>query len=136
MRVQVGKPLRVAIGDKIVIRARLPVGAALGRLFVFAREGENEEFSPYVHDMVAKIRAAGNDPFKLPPMLQPMALRLTSRNPLRVLQFTSDIDGCICVMQEVDTVRDLHVKLKFSRKIAPHLPWSQRLRRRVSELWA
>lgn len=134
MRVTIGKPLRVAVGDKIVLRARLPIGTTLGRLAVFAREGENEAFSPYIPDLAAKIQVVDGE--GKPSMLQPMTLRLTARNPLRVLQFTSDIDGRLCVMQEVDSIRDKRVVIKFSRTIAPDLSWTQRLKRHVSELWA
>ena len=47
MRVPTGPRLRVGPGDAVILSARLPNSAPLGRLYVFAREGE-EEYSPYI----------------------------------------------------------------------------------------
>lgn len=124
--------LRVGINDAITLHTRLPAGAALGRLFVFARERGNDEFSPYVRELTAKLQTDDGRPS----LLTPMMLRLTEQNNARTLQFTSDIDGWLRVMQEVDTaLGEPKVLVRWSRKIAPQLPWLQRIKRYAGELW-
>ena len=116
MRVDVGKALRVGPDDEVHVVARLRPEATLGRLFVFAREGRHNEFSPYA----PMIDVMVND---RPPMLTPLMLRLTTQQPMRELQFAVDFDGYIKIVQEVDTAKDPLVRIKLQRTICPHLGW-------------
>ena len=115
MRVSVGKALRVGPGDEVRVVARLRQEATLGRLFVFAKEGQNE-FSPYAPMLDVMI----ND---RPPILTPLMLRLTDRQPMRELQFAADFDGYIQIMQEIDTAKDPLARIKLRRTICPRLGW-------------
>lgn len=125
MRVATTKQLRVEPGDEVIVQARL-AAAPIGRLYVFAREGDGD-LSPYV--MHSDI--AGDTPA----IQSPLSLRLTSGVPARVLRFTSEIDGHVCVMQEVDTPKDPLAKVRLQKRINPCLPWHQRLTRRVAEMF-
>jgi len=116
MRVRVGKALRVGPGDDVHIVARLRLGATLGRLFVFAREGRRNEFSPYA----PMIDVMVND---RPPVLTPLMLRLTEQQPMRELQFAADFDGYVQIMQEVDTSKDPLAQIRLRRTICPRLGW-------------
>lgn len=128
MRVPIGKTLRVAPGDRVIIRGRLPPDAKLGRLFVFASEN-GAEFSPYALNVANMVVADGK-----PTLLSPLSMRLVPSIPERDLSFVADIDGYVRVMQEVDTPKDPKVKIKMSRTINPNLSWVERLQRRIS-LW-
>ena len=116
MRVDVGKALRISPGDEVHLVARLRAEATLGRLFVFAKEGRHNEFSPYA----PMIDVMVND---RPPILTPLMLRLTTQQPMRELQFTADFDGYIQIMQEVDTSKDPLARIKLRRTICPRLGW-------------
>jgi hypothetical protein len=116
MRVPVGKTLRVGPGDEVHVVARLRPEATLGRLFVFAKEGRNETFSPYTP--MVDILVNGQ-----PPILTPLMLRLTTLQPMRELQFNADFDGYVRIFQEVDTVKDALARVKLARKICPSLGW-------------
>lgn len=126
MRVPVGRAIRVGRGDEIVVHAKLTVPTTLGRLFVFASEG-GSEFSPYVQntDIVTDK----------PHMFTPMSLRLTPASPLKELSFTSDIDGKIRIMQEIDTNADARAKVRLQRRICPNLGWGEFLARKVMGAW-
>jgi hypothetical protein len=87
------------------------------------------DFSPYVRDVEAKIMLDGP-----PPVLSPLSLRLTNRDPTKTLSFLSDINGYFCVMQEVDTANEPKAKVTLRRRICPDLSWSQRVGRRVNEI--
>jgi hypothetical protein len=115
-------------GDEVVVRGRLRADAKLGRLFLFARQGD-DEFAPYVQN-VGALAAKG-----FPDLLTPLSLRLVRANPERQISFVSDIDGHIRVMQEVDTPKDPLVKLTVRRKINPALPWTQRLTKRITGMF-
>jgi len=117
MRVPVGKSLRVAPGDEVVIRGILPPPAKLGRLFVFASEN-GAKFSPYVPNVADILVANG-----MPTMLSPLSMRLLTERAHREIKFTADIDGFIQVMQEVDEATDPLAKVKLSRTINPDLGW-------------
>jgi hypothetical protein len=126
MRVRASRRLRVGRGDEVVVRARLPAGQQVGRLFVFASE-YGSHFSPYVpHVADVVLNSDGT-----PQMRTPMTMRLTLTHPARVLSFTSDIDGYICVMQEIDRKYDPCSLIKLNRTICPQLPWRQRLHRKL-----
>jgi hypothetical protein len=125
MRLKIGRALRVGPGDRVVIRGQL-AAAKLGRLFVFAKEGE-AEFSPYVTNVREKLAVGGE-----PRMLSPMALRLDPQRPQGEISFVSDIDGYICVIQEVDTAKDPKVKVTLKRQVCPDLPWLAKVSRHLS----
>jgi len=129
MRLPASKPLRVRPGDEVLVRARLSKASRLGRLFIFAREGE-ETFSPYVPGLSAL--PSGDEPR----MMSPISLRLAETQPSRSASFVSDIDGYVCVMQEVDSKADLLAKVSLRRKINPALPWTQRAKRTLTEMFA
>ena len=129
MRVEVGKAIRVGPGDVVVIRGQLAANAKLGRLYVFAREGD-APFSPYVENIGDLLAVSGDRP----QMYTPMSMRLDSYKPQREVSFVADIDGWIRVMQEVDRPNDPKAIIWIKRKINPHLPWSQRLKRLLSGL--
>ena len=125
MRVSIGRALRVGPGDEVVIRGQLPAQAKLGRLFVFAKEGE-ADYSPYVANVREKM-AVGD----MPQMLSPMMLRLDSYRRQSEISFTADIDGYIRVMQEIDK-GDPKAVVKLTRTICPHLSWKDRMLRKLS----
>lgn len=132
MRVAIGKALRVGPGDEVVVTARLSPPASLGRLFVFVKQRGDSGYSPYVPAPVLIPGAIKLD--DKPPMQMPLYIRLTSNSPLRELKFDSDVDGSICVMQEIDTFDDPRVAVKLQRRICPSLPWKDRLIRRLTGL--
>jgi hypothetical protein len=101
----------------VVIRGALPAASKLGRLFVFASEN-GAKFSPYVPNVADVLVANGR-----PSMLSPLSMRLIGAQPVRRLEFTADIDGFVCVMQEIDTSDDLRAKVKLTRTINPDLGW-------------
>jgi hypothetical protein len=127
VRVQASKALRVGPGDKIVIRGRLPPQALLGRLFVFASEN-GSELSPYVPRVADMLVDNGR-----PQMLKPMSLRLLRGQPTRELSFVSDIDGLLCVMQEVDSPSEPKADVRIQCQINPELPWNKRLLRKMAQ---
>ena len=127
MRVKASRALRVGRGDEVIIRARLPAGQSLGRLFVFASEN-GSRFAPYVPQLTDLVLT----PEGAPQMRTPLSLRLTPAHPLRTLALISDIDGSFCIMQEIDRKTDPRAKIKMERTICPHLPWQQRLYRRLT----
>ena len=117
MRASVGKALRVGPGDEVHVVARLRAEATLGRLFVFAKEGQNE-FSPYAPMIDVMI----ND---RPPVLTPLMLRLTSLTPMRELRFAVDFDGYVQIMQEIDYKTDPLARVRLTRIVCPHLSWRE-----------
>jgi hypothetical protein len=116
MRVAVGKTLRVGPGDEVHLVARLRPEASLGRLFVFAKEGQNETFSPYTP--MVDILVNGQ-----PPILTPLMLRLNTQQPMRELQFVADFDGYVRIFQEVDTAKDVLARVRLQRTICAQLGW-------------
>jgi hypothetical protein len=126
MRVQVGNTLRVGPGDQVVIRARLPAAAKLGRLLVFASEN-GAQFSPYVQNVAEMLVANGK-----PTMLAPLSMRLVGSESTRTNTFTADINGFVRVMQEVDGLDDVRAVVKMTRTINPNLGALARLQRKLS----
>lgn len=126
MRVLASRYLRVRVGDDVLIRARLPARSNLARLHVFAKDWRDERMSPYVlgAGVVASAAVAS------PQMATPLMMRLTDKHPVRVLRFKADIDGAICIMQEVDTFKDPRARIMFTRN--PDLPWHKRV---LANLW-
>lgn len=127
MRVQAARAIRVGPGDGVVVRGQLPASSKLGRLFIFASEG-GAKFSPYVRGVADMVVHNG-----MPPMLTPLSLRLVEGQPVRQLSFVSDIDGFICVMQEVDTPDEPRAKVRLTCRINPELKWNQRLWRKLQQ---
>lgn len=125
MRVQVGRKQRVGPGDQIIIRGKLPASGKLGRLFIFASENK-AQFSPYVLHAADALVANGR-----PAFLTPLYLRLVGPGAVRELSFVADIDGYICVMQEVDAKDDPLAQVKITRKVNPDLSWRDRLQRKL-----
>ena len=126
MRAPVGRIVRVWPGDQLVVRARLPAEVSLARLFVFARASEDSDFSPYV----PQFETIGDRPT----MLSLMSLRLTTQNPARTSVFDVDIRGCVRIMQEVDTARDVLAVVKIRRIAAPSTSPLMRVVRKMVEL--
>jgi hypothetical protein len=115
--------MRIEPGDQVVIRARLPAKSQLGRLYVFAKEARGEDFSPYVPRMTS---------FEEPSMATPVSLRLIDSHPEKRVSFTSDIDGYVCVMQEVDDFRDPLAHVNMRRIIDRNLNWRRRAARLIN----
>lgn len=119
-----GRALRVGPGDEVVVRARLPAQSSkLSRLFVFAKPVTDEQFAPYVPQLPTLVDS-------LYPSLQSMlSLRLTQAQPARELKFTADINGRICIMQEIDIANEPRARVQIARTVCPDLPWYRRLQR-------
>jgi hypothetical protein len=130
MRVAVGKAIRVGPGDEVVIRGQLPSSGKLARLYVFAKEGD-AEYSPYVENLGSLLAVSGDRP----QMYTPMSMRLDSYRSQRELTFVADIDGYIRVMQEIDK-GDPKAVVKLTRTVCPHLPFKDRMLRRISGVLA
>lgn len=122
MRVMVGKPIRVGPGDTIAVRGQLPETAKLGRLYVFAKEGQGQ-FAPYVQNI--GVVTPSNEPF----MYTPMSFRLDSARREYTTSFVADFDGFIAIQQEVDTAKDPRVKVRMKRTICRDLGWKEWLTR-------
>lgn len=129
MRVTVSKAVRVQPGDEVVVRAELQRGERLGRLFVFARETTEDRFSPYVQGMYNEFAA------REPVMHSPMTLRLVEQMPERELSFIADIDGFVCVTQEVDTAKDKTARVRIKRNIPQHLGFKEWFRRLITGMF-
>ncbi|WP_165421439.1 hypothetical protein [Bradyrhizobium sp. Leo170] len=97
---------------------------------MFAKARDEAGFSPYVPMLMAL--AAGGEPS----MLQPMSMRLVAERPSKQVSFIADIDGFICVMQEVDTAKDPLAKVRVKRKICPDLDWKSRLFRKFQGIFS
>jgi hypothetical protein len=114
-------------GDQVIVRGRLPRDAKLGRLFVFA-SANGSDFSPYALNALPDVVAPGGGPR----MLTPLSLRLSSERTARQLSFVADIDGLVCVMQEIDTKDDPLVRVKLIRIVDPNLGWLDWIKRRFT----
>ena len=117
--------MRVGPGDAVILLARLPNPSALGRLYVFAREGTEPEYSPYIPGL------ASTPEFEMPTMKSPLYMRLTETRPESQITFTSDIDGWVRIYQEVDTAKDARVTVRWKYLVDPDLPWTQRVLRHM-----
>src|SRR5262245_29686026 len=129
MRVIVSEEVRVKPGDEVVVRASLAPNSKLARLYMFARYHEDEKPSPYVPQLLARLAAAKPDVVNgnQPPLMTPMSIRLTTEQPARTVQLAADLDGWLCVMEEIDLLADPRARVKIRRRIDPALPWRQRL---------
>jgi hypothetical protein len=125
--VSAARAVRVGPGDRIVIRGQLPHDGKLGRLYVFASEN-GAPFSPYVHGVANMLAVNGQ-----PQMMSQLSLRLVPAHPVRELSFVSDIDGFICIMQEVDALTDPRAKIRIACTINPELGWKDWLKRKVAQ---
>jgi len=124
MRVPTGRRLRVGPGDAVILLARLPGSAQLGRLYVFAREGD-EDYSPYIPGL------ASIPEYETPTMMSPLYGRLTETRRECEISFKSDIDGWVRIYQEVDEAKDARVAVRWKYIADPDLPWPQRMLRRM-----
>jgi hypothetical protein len=127
VRVTVSRTVRVQPGDEIIITGELPTASRLGRLFVFAKQGE-APFSPYVYQVEHKMRVGIDG---VPRMMTPLMMRLTEAHRLKRMAFVSDIDGWLQVMQEVDRAEDPKARIRLKRKICPYLPWTKKIFRMI-----
>ena len=128
MRVAASKSVRVGPGDEVVIQAQQSKIARTSRLYVFAK-GKGEQFSPYVPNVDAMLVSNGR-----PQMMSPMSLRLVEKQPEKSISFVSDIDGRVCVMQEIDTKDEPLAKVRIKRKLNPDLTWREWITRIISGL--
>lgn len=117
-----GRPVRVWPGDIVAVQAWL-VSSSLGRLYVFARETCEAQFSPYIPNVEHAM--SRGDPY----MASPMSLRLVRERPVQELSFTADINGFVQVMQEVDAPLDPRARVRIYRRVCPDVAWRERLRR-------
>jgi hypothetical protein len=97
----------------------------LGRLYVFAREGGDPEYSPYIPGL------ASMPEFETPTMTSPLYVRLSSARPEHQISFKSDIDGWVRIYQEVDEAKDARADVRWKYLVDPDLPWTQRLSRHL-----
>ena len=125
MRVPTGPRLRVGPGDAIILLAKLPGPSSLGRLYVFAREGDEPDYSPYIPGL------ASTPEFEMPTMRSPLHIRLTQSHPESKITFKSDIDGWVRIYQEVDEAKDTRVAVKWKYLVDPELPWMERMKRHM-----
>lgn len=130
MRVVASKSKRVSAGDQVIVRGTLPKHSTLGRLYVFAKTGDME-FAPYVANVASIPLKDG-----YPQMLSPLSLRLSQSRPQHEVSFTSDLDGYIQVMQEVDDFHEPRASVKIKRVVNPDLPWAGRMVRHITGLFA
>lgn len=130
MRVAVGPALRVGPGDEVVIRGELARSSKLSRLFLFAKEG-NADYSPYVANVREKLAVGGE-----PHIMKPMSMRLDVYRQEAEIVLTSDIDGYLRLMQEVDNAKEVRAKVRLKRRICPDLPVMTRIIRKLSGISA
>jgi hypothetical protein len=126
VRLPATKAIRVGPGDQVIVRGQLPASVKLGRLYVFASE-KGAPFSPYVHGVADMLVANGR-----PQMMSQLSMRLVPAVPVRELSFVSDIDGYICIMQEVDTAAEPGAKVRVVCTINPELGWMDWLKRKAA----
>lgn len=126
MRLVVTKAVKVQPGDEVIVRAALPPDLGLARLYVWAKQSECDEFSPYVLNTDV-ISTNG-----LPQMLTPLSMRLVQQRPSHEISFVSDIKGQIVIVQEVDTANDKLAKVNVDRIMADKSRLG-RFKRRVTE---
>jgi hypothetical protein len=117
----------VCPGDHVIVRGRLPRNGQLGRLFIFA-SANGSSFSPYALNAIADVIEPGG----APRMLTPLSLRLVGAHVARQLSFVADIDGLICVMQEIDSKDDPLVRVRLIRIVDPNLGWRDWIKRRFA----
>jgi hypothetical protein len=136
MRVLASRYLRVRVGDDVLVRARLSVRSSLARLHVFAKDQHDDRMSPYVlgAGMIAgAVTSSSSKAAPLPQMATPLMLRLTDKHPVKALRFKADINGYICIMQEVDVRQDPRARVVLRRN--PDLPWHMRWLDSLRGLW-
>ena len=85
MRRTATKAVKVQPGDEVVVQAELPPDTTLARLYVWAKEFECDEFSPYVQG--TDVIAVNGQP----QMLSPLSMRLVPQRSSHQISFRSDI---------------------------------------------
>lgn len=128
MRVVVTRAIKVQPGDQVIVRAALSSGLQLARLYVWARQKEDTDFSPYVLGL-GEEQVSLND---TPQMHKPLSMRLVSRKRSDKISFVSDIEGQIVVVQEVDSVNDKVADVKLE-SIMNERSKLKKLKRRLIE---
>jgi hypothetical protein len=118
--------VKVQPGDEIIVRAALPSDLGLARLYVWARQSDTEQFSPYVQntDVITKDG--------MPQMLSPLSMRLVPQRPAHRISFVADIKGQIVIIQEVDTREDKVAEVSLERNMATTSRLN-RFKRRLTE---
>lgn len=101
----------------------------LARLAVFSAATGDPEFSPFVPNAAL---AAAMDP---PQLLQPLILRLTEAEPEKRLYVRADLEGYVCVVQEVDTANEPLVKVQLTYMVGSHAGWRTRVACKLRTLW-
>lgn len=130
MRLPVTKALRVKPGDLIVVRASLPVGGKLARLYAWVKQDGDNEFSPYVQGLNENIVVLDSDGH--PHMFQTIYMRLVEQRPSNSISFMADFNGKIVIIQEVDTKNDKVANVRLERTMR-HAPVLSQLKRRLTE---
>jgi hypothetical protein len=113
-------------GDEVIVQAALRPDQGLARLYVWAKQFECDEFSPYVLNTDA-ISLDGT-----PQFLSPLSIRLVPQRPAHKISFKSDIKGQIVIVQEVDTRDDEVAKVSLELVMADSSKLS-RFKRRLTE---
>jgi hypothetical protein len=114
-------------GDEVIVRAALPTELKLARLYIWAKQIGDSEFSPYVHGLT--IPTISLD--KIPQMYKPLSMRLVGKNRSDKISFVSDITGEIVVIQEVDTKDDKLANVKIELVMIGNS--LERFKRRITE---
>lgn len=128
MRKVVTRAIKVQPGDEVIIRAALYVEQTLARLYVWARQTEDTEFSPYVQGLSVESVSLNTTP----QMHKPLSLRLIPKKRSDKVSFISDIEGQIVVVQEVDSIRDKTADVKIELVMGGNSRF-EHLKRRVLE---
>jgi hypothetical protein len=128
VRLVVTKAVKVQPGDEVIIRAALSSGTSLARLYIWARQKEDTQFSPYVQGLGAEVVSPGGSP----QMHKPLSMRLISKKRSDKVSFISDIEGQIVVIQEVDSIRDKTADVKIELVMVNDSSLA-RFKRRITE---
>ena len=108
MRVDLARAQRVATGDSVCIRLRLPKSCDYARISVWSACGD-DELSPHIQNLGAKLSVAGE-----PRLLSPMYATLSRENPEKEIRFTAEHDMTVVVRQEKDIAKDPSARARIS----------------------
>ena len=87
MRRTATKAVKVQPGDEVVVQAELSPDTTLARLYVWAKEFECDEFSPYVQG--TDVIAVNGQP----QMLSPLSMRLVPQRSSHQIRFQVEYKG-------------------------------------------
>jgi hypothetical protein len=127
LRLAATRSTKVQPGDEVIVRAALSSGVQLARLYVWAKQIGDAEFSPYVHGLSLPTVLLNNTP----QMHKPLSMRLVGKRRSDKISFMSDISGEVVVIQEVDTKNDKVANAKIELIMAGG--WLERFIRRITE---